>query len=757
MSKKTYLLSLLLIAGAMQAETVTPQQALERLEKSGMRRIAPGASSPTTRYHATIDNLYVFSTAKGFIILPSDDRAPALLGYADEGDFSTEGNPAFNSWLDFYNKELDYLKTLPERKEPRVARVARQEIEPLTKTLWNQEWPYNIDCPKLDGKETVTGCVATAMAQGMKFYNYPERGKGEHTYWWGKGQDSLSFNYANHPFKWNLMADTYDRETPYDQRQAVAELMFACGVSVDMAYEPGGSGAATMVMGAQLIDIFGYSPSMTLPQRAYYGLDEWESMIYDALAKGEPVLYSGAGTAGGHQFICDGYSADGYFHFNWGWGGLSNGYFLLTALNPDDLGVGGGAGGFNSSQTALLNFRPTETGDERIYVVTNGTEFKSYVSEVKEGDDFRCTGSYFNYSLYPLPEGTRLGVKFTPSGGEAPIYAEGPDMGGFKPDYGRDDLLVKFPHLEDGTYVITPALRADGKWFDVRTPVGLPGMVMATVASGEAKLSEQKGAEVEVIDITIPETIYDNHGFPLTFSVRNYGELEFYSSVIPYLVDSEGTEVASSVFRPVDVLPGETYVVSDYMASFKASAGETIADGDYFLIFRDRAGKIISKSVPLTISPTPADEIVTYSDFKMVTPDPVTDPSDVVFSVTVNCREGYYYGAPHIDIFHGWGGYDIYSKGADSIYLTSGEKKVVEIHADLSRLADGEYICAGYDGGKEVTDNIRFTIDTVQTGIADVSDSEGNDVRVYDLHGMTHHGKIHPGIYIFNGRKIVVR
>ncbi|MDE6581831.1 MAG: C10 family peptidase, partial [Duncaniella sp.] len=261
------------------------------------------------------------------MILPDDDRAPALLGYADSDSFATAGNPAFNAWLEFYNEELDYVKSLPEGNRTPAARPQREEISPLIATEWNQEWPYNIDCPKVDGHETVTGCVATAMAQGMKYYNYPERGKGEHSYWWSKGKETLTFNYDNHPFKWDLMADKYDRETPYDQRQAVAELMYACGVSVNMYYEPGGSGAATITMGVQLIDIFGYSPSMYLPGRVYYGLDEWEEMIYADLAKGQPVLYSGAGTAGGHQFICDGYRGDGYFHFNWGWGGLSNGYF----------------------------------------------------------------------------------------------------------------------------------------------------------------------------------------------------------------------------------------------------------------------------------------------------------------------------------------------------------------------------------------------------------------------------------------------
>ncbi|MDE6416075.1 MAG: C10 family peptidase [Duncaniella sp.] len=740
---------------AANAATISPEQALQRLDLSGMRKSVGIGSTP--RYARTLHNLYIFDTEKGFLILPDDDRAPALLGYADSDSFSTVGNPAFNAWLEFYNEELDYIKSLPEDNRVPAARPYREEISPLITTEWNQEWPYNIDCPKVDGHETVTGCVATAMAQGMKYYNYPERGKGEHSYWWSKGKETLTFNYDNHPFKWDLMADKYDRETPYDQRQAVAELMYACGVSVNMYYEPGGSGAATITMGVQLIDIFGYSSSMYLPGRVYYGLDEWEEMIYADLAKGQPVLYSGAGTAGGHQFICDGYRGDGYFHFNWGWGGLSNGYFLLTALNPDDLGVGGGAGGFNSSQSALLNFRPTKAGDEKVYIVTNSNAFKSYVSEVKEGEPFKCTGSYFNYSLYSLPDGTRLGMKFTQKDGGEVVYAEGPEMDGFGPEYGREDLEVKFPHLPDGIYIITPALHADGKWVEVRTPVGLPGQITATVKSGVATLTGQSAAEVEVVDISYPETIYDDHSFPLQFNIKNTGALEFYSDVTPYLTDNEGKDIAKSVFRPVDVLPGETLEVNDYIAAFKATDGEKIIDGEYMLVFKDRTGRVISKAVELTISPAPDKEMITYTDFHMVTRDPVTDPSEVVFAVTVNCVEGYYYGAPHIDIFHGWGGDDIYSKGADSVYLTSGESKEIEFHADLSRLADGEYMCTAYDAGKNITGVIRFKIERPASDIVEITVTDTDDTVIYNLSGIRQKHPITPGIYVTGGKKIIIR
>lgn len=263
--------------------------------------------------------MYVFSGEKGFVLLPNEDSAPVMLGYSDSGKFDIEGNPALKEWLDFYNKELEYLKDHPEKAtEVQVAHKTRDEIAPLLKMEWNQEYPYNLLCPKVDGKETVTGCVATAMAQVMKYHNYPEHGKGTHSYYWRPGEEELTFDYESTPFQWSLMEDIYNKDSSEESRHAVAELMLGCGVSVDMHYEPGESGAATTAMGASLIDIFGYSSSLWMPNRAYYGYDEWEDMIYADLAQCLPVLYSGAGTAGGHQFVCDGYKSDGFFHFNWG-------------------------------------------------------------------------------------------------------------------------------------------------------------------------------------------------------------------------------------------------------------------------------------------------------------------------------------------------------------------------------------------------------------------------------------------------------
>lgn len=745
------------------ATSLSPQDALSRLEGSKMKRLAPSVSRKNELKHDfTIGHLYVFSPENGvgYVILPDNDVAPVILGYSDSGIFDIEDNPALKEWLSFYNAQLEKVTETDERDVSiaGIVRPHRTPIEPLTKTKWNQESPYNELCPKVDGRETVTGCVATAMAQMMKFHNYPEHGKGTHSYYWEPGAETLSYDYENTEFQWSLMTDTYDRESSEESRKAVAELMLGCGISVDMHYDVGESGAATTLMGEALIDIFGYSPSLWMPNRVFYGYDEWEEMIYGELAKGLPVLYSGAGTAGGHQFICDGYSSDGFFHFNWGWGGLSDGYFLLTALNPDSLGVGGGAGGFNSSQVATLGCRPPEAGDKPVYIMYNVEGFIPDVHAVSAGEYFRCKGTYYNYSLHTLPEGACLGMKFVSKDTGEIRYVEGPSVEGIKMNYGRYNDQIRFPELSDGAYIITPALFAGNEWSDVRMPVGYPAQVTAEVKDNHAVIVDQDEAKVRVENIVVPSVIYRYREFPMQFMVVNTGELEFYDSVTPYLIDDQGNVIAVSEFRPCDVLAGESEVVNDYIGNFKQLKDVEFPAGEYKIVFRDIHNNDLNEPVTVKVEILEGSTEIAVTGFKLDDSEPVHDPESVSFNFTVECREGLYYGSPRLFVFPANGGYDVYNKASERIYLTSGEKRDVTLTANFESLPDGRYMAIIYEGNTAATDRVYFVIDRIATGISSVSgDSVESAGRIYGIDGSSRKDAHSPGLYIIDGKLILVR
>lgn len=752
----------LFCSGFAISETLSPEQALARFQHSAMNKVTRAAKQTNSmQLQSTLRNLYVFSSGIGFIILPNDDRATALLAYSDADNFSIDDNPALKNWLDFYNRQLDLVKTSKIKSQAADVspmRIQRAEIKPMLSTEWNQESPYNMLCPKVDGHETVTGCVATAMSQLMKYYNYPVHGNGTYSYYWEPGNEDLSFDYENTTFQWDLMTDKYDKDSSEESKQAVAKLMLACGISVNMHYEPGESGASTARMGEVLKSIFAYSPSIWMPSRSFYSYDEWEDMIYSDLAEGMPVLYSGQGTAGGHQFICDGYSRDGYFHFNWGWGGLSNGYFLLTALNPDDLGVGGGAGGFNTDQIASLSVRPAKSGDKPTYIMYNSEGFTTDAKTVAAGDNFVADGIYYNYSLDNLPEGTYLGMIFTNSDGEPVKYVDGSGIAGLHLYDGRRYDEITFPELPDGTYTITPAIHVDGEWIDVRMPVGYPDAITATVINNVAQIANASEATIAIVDIDIPQSVYTGHEFPMPFTVENTSDQEYYSTVTPYLINETGDKIAKSDFRPLDVLGNSSQRIADYIADFAAIGDNEYGEGDYQLVFYDAAGKQVSEKIDIKIETTDDATEIAVSDFRLDDISPISEPDSVRFSFKVDCTSGVYFSQLHLAIFPGDGGYELYGIDSDEIYLTAGEEKSVSVTADLSRLDDGRYQAIVYNDDTMMTDGYHFRIERPKSDLTEtISDSSQKQSTIYRIDGIVQKGSLSPGLYIIDGKVTQIR
>lgn len=355
----------LCFTGHALADQLSVEQAIGRLRNSrGMHRIQ-GVDSLKLNlvYTESIDGdnlLYVLNRegGKGSLVLSADDLAPALLGYTTEGEFVVDSLPEpLNWWLHQYAENISQAihTGVP------IQRVTgtHAAIAPLLSTQWGQNWPYNNDCTDL-GSTCLTGCVATAMAQIMKFYEHPRTGTGSHSYTYSNV--TLSSNFATHTYDWTNMLNTYPSSASSAQQKAVSTLMRDCGVSVDMSYGTGGSGAASSKAAYALTTYFGYDKSLQNNYRSYFSDAEWEDLLLAELEAGRPMLYSGSSSSeGGHAFVCDGYDGKGYFHFNWGWKGYCDSYFLVTgtgALVPysdkDD------TYGFTGGQMVLTGISPDE-------------------------------------------------------------------------------------------------------------------------------------------------------------------------------------------------------------------------------------------------------------------------------------------------------------------------------------------------------------------------------------------------------------
>lgn len=338
---------------------------------------AQAVVKPVLAYTATTANtpdFYVFNRAEdlpGFVIVNADATSTTeILGYSEMSTFDYDTAPDnFKWWLQQY-------QTNGVSKAPAKAAAQRHDVDYLCKTKWNQDEPYwNAINQAVGNYGFVTGCAATSMAQVMKFYEYPEHGVGNYAYTinYNGGALPLTFSadFANTTYDWANMLDDYSQGYTQTQADAVATLMYHCGVAQDMVYNSagaGGSGAYTGKNGQAMLDYFEYDKSMLLAYRLFYLDEDWNELIYNEVANGRPVLYSGQSTGGGHSFICDGYNNDeGTYHFNWGWGGYCDGYYALVgpgALTPNGSGIGGSTtgDGYTGSQAAIINIKPDEGG-----------------------------------------------------------------------------------------------------------------------------------------------------------------------------------------------------------------------------------------------------------------------------------------------------------------------------------------------------------------------------------------------------------
>ena len=272
---------------------------------------------------------------EGFVIMSNDDLLPEVLAVGDK-PFSGQPNDNFRWWL-------DCIEAIgKEYVAQGVALTASayedddfpDEVEPLVHSHWGQGTPYNNYCPTRYGQRSVTGCVATALAQVLYTHRYPATGVGSVTRkYFGQ---SYTANYGETTYDFNNMLEDYRNGYNDVQADAVATLMLHCGLAVNMDYSPEGSGSYSDVAAEGMRKYFGISTA-ECHNRSDYSTAEWKRLIYTELAGGHAMYYSGIDAIsrnGGHAFVCDGYDAKGLLHINWGWEEQDDGYFNMDLLNP---------------------------------------------------------------------------------------------------------------------------------------------------------------------------------------------------------------------------------------------------------------------------------------------------------------------------------------------------------------------------------------------------------------------------------------
>lgn len=273
----------------------------------------------------------------GFVVMAKDVALNPILGYSYSAFSDGTNNPGFQMWLAATAHALEAGTV----STPSVPDGLASEIPSFIATKWNQNAPYNLLCPTYTSngstKNYPSGCVATAMAQAMYYYKYPECGTSKRIYRFDPGtgvQETVSVQLDDIKFDWNNMLETYYSGKYTDaEGNAVAELMMACGAAVEMQYTASGSGSYVYQATNALRNYFGYDRGLPYHRLDFETSSEFYGNIYQALSEKIPVVFGGQSTSGGHCFVLDGYSQDGLVSVNWGWGGQQDGMFNIQTLN----------------------------------------------------------------------------------------------------------------------------------------------------------------------------------------------------------------------------------------------------------------------------------------------------------------------------------------------------------------------------------------------------------------------------------------
>ncbi len=568
MKKLLFSFVLLSVWSGVSAEQISVSQAASIAEKylgeavNVGQNLAP-AKMKGLQMSAESPEYYVFNTdgKKGFVIISGDDELTELVGYSNEGEFRSENAPEnLRAWLDGYAAFVRSVRDGVSRPMRASVNNATPVVEPLVTTRWNQGEPYNLLCPydSSVGVTCPTGCAATSMAQLINYHEWPVQGKGTKSY--NSSYGRLTVDFSKSVYDWANMKDRY--ESYYDEDKnivnewtdteanAVAKLMYDCGVALEMGYGPYSSGAADTEMPLALCNYFNYHADLIT--RDGHTVDEFLARIKEELDNSRPLVFNGQGSGGGHSYIVDGYDSNDYLHVNWGWGGISDGYFNVSYMNPDDLGTGGGSGGFNEMQSIVVAY-PDETGEgsvgQNVMRLVDSSMWgggDGYVKALQEsivkGEDFKVEyyGIWNMVNLDYIGE-FALGI-FDSDGKMLSVTASNKAIiGRFNLTYYPETLVAneELAALSDGDYTIRMISRQQG--YDDWVRVATDGIDIA-VSGNEIKKREPvvptAVISCENLEVLTP-TVDVGGTVDIQFTLKNDSEYDFMGKVSLIVYDDE--------------------------------------------------------------------------------------------------------------------------------------------------------------------------------------------------------------------------
>lgn len=772
-----------------QAQGIAKKFCSEAVVKNKMRK-APSNAKMKLVYKshgkkAGNNLLYAFDrgTASGFVVVAGDDRAPQILGYSDTGSFDINNMPEnMRWWIRQYEQQISYLQENPKARLTTPKRNVNVVAPLLGEIAWDQESPYNANCPYMSyyddyEEETVsgtapTGCVATALAQVMRYHKWPAESKGSISYTTNTLKQDITAD-INATYDWDLMLPTYSGVTATDEQKAeVAKLMYNVGVALHSDYSPSGTGATDVDVVPTLIKYFNYDTGARYVQRDYTAVDLYEQGLINEIEAGRPVPYGGVTKKNeGHFFVLDGINEDGYYHVNWGWGGLSNGYYLISSLDPDGQGVGGATSSYTAfkyHQLYIAGLQKPQEGSK-----TGWNIMADNISEINDtyakGDEIKTTiyDAYNNSSTYDT-----LKCKFYWD-----IYdAEGNivEKNFIKNDtlalnYGFDQLTTSFKipaDIADGEYTVkldfTQSEDDYTDVYNVAMKTGANRYYKIMVEGDEVNVSTVAGLKLSIESVTSERLkAGETSDFKVTF--KNTGE-DYVGDFNFFLYVNGKKNVYPSYNSPKRIvsIPANSTITLTFSENIPA---KLVTDDDYVLQFYyytiDEDGySDKNKACKTTIGVDGADKpaaLYILDDIQVVNETDGTVPmNDIQLGVNFE-NNGAEYNAPIIvkaTSDEDWDFEDSFTTDSIMVPAESNGKYVI-LKGELTKVEEGqtyelclytsddEFISPSSDNGVNVTMGAKTMVAVNMTVVGKgiifcnntVSAANASQISLFDIYG----------------------
>lgn len=738
--------------------------------------------------------LYAFNAGdgQGFVIVSGNDAVKSILAFSDKGKFPSENEMPENLkyWLEYYSKEIScVVRDNPSLMPASTENVSSATVEtgPLLGDIrWGQGNPYNYLCPYSTTKNelSATGCVATAMAQIMKYYKWPVTGTGSNSYSFNTLDSqtrTISVNFGQTKYKWDKMLDSYGSTATADEDTAAAQLVYHCGVAVNMQYgipENGGSSATSTDAGLAFKNHFGYDEDLQSYSRMYFTTSTWNNMIIKEIDAGRPVIYSGSSDKGGHTFVCDGYNSDGYFHINWGWDGNANGYYELNILNPDYVGTGGSADGYSQDQEIITGIQKPDnisnpTYNLGIYQKGVSSDTKT-ISNLSSGT-FNLTYGYWNYGLTTF--NGSIGAILYKDGSLYRQLSEYNTM--LQTKHGSTSASftgLSLKNIASGTYQLYIAYKPNGSntWYlisgnnflnnhlnvtingniaTITTPNNNPQLRLAQTIKTEGKIYKGKTC---IYDVNIKNDGSEFYSY-LTLKIYSASNSSVYQVLDKSLVDIQSGQTASlQLTGSLSLSPGNYNVIALYDST------NNFSESNYKTISQDTC-----KMAVITVNSEPGTPVLTLTKkIDLGGKTTFIKNEEIGINAEIKNTGGCFSDKIITFLFRSSGGYSVGYIGPELFYIDSLETKSINMSGTLaldtgSYFAKIYYVENGYNMLSPGTySSVNFRIIDNQTGTMQNGDDE---IFVYpdpvkeSVNIKTDENVLETEIYDINGRKILGR